>query len=328
MANSQSGSRPPDRLYYTRVPAWPATLFDNSNRRGAVARSLRRESKAAPPTKTCKNRELLTNWCPIAAPPRAHNIMRNKRLRPRRRRASALHECAQYRVAPPSSGAFFGIVASPRRFSARRVRRTLSTLGVRSDIVKGSRASPRRGHVARAGAVARNVAEVAMRYDCFHLVLMVTHACNLRCDYCYMGRKSPRRCCPAIGRSAIARAVCSIRPSGVLELGFFGGEPLLEAELITGLLSHARHAAESAGVVLRPTLTTNGTIATAAAWDVMTDDGLDLCISHDGLPEVHDRHRNGEWAGQRRRSAGHDPSPAGAWSRRPRGNCRAARQLQ
>lgn len=130
-----------------------------------------------------------------------------------------------------------------------------------------------------------------MKYGCFHLVLMVTHACNLRCDYCYTGRKSPRTMSTEIGRAAIARAVRSMRPKGLLELGFFGGEPLLEAELVAELLAYAQQAADSAGVKLRPSLTTNGTVATAAAWNVMTDENVDVCVSHDGLPEVHDHHR-------------------------------------
>ena len=38
-------------------------------------------------------------------------------------------------------------------------------------------------------------------------------------------------------------------------------------------------------------MTTNGTIVSDAAWMLMTRPGLELCVSHDGLPEVHDRHR-------------------------------------
>ena len=68
-----------------------------------------------------------------------------------------------------------------------------------------------------------------MRYDRFHLVLMTTHACNLRCDYCYTGRKFRRAMPLEIGLAAIRRAARSLCPGGTLELGFFGGEPLLEA---------------------------------------------------------------------------------------------------
>jgi uncharacterized protein len=38
-------------------------------------------------------------------------------------------------------------------------------------------------------------------------------------------------------------------------------------------------------------VTTNGTLSSGAAWDVLTDPALEITLSHDGLPEVHDRHR-------------------------------------
>ena len=62
-------------------------------------------------------------------------------------------------------------------------------------------------------------------YDGFGLVLMVTHACNLRCSYCYTGDKFNRKMPPLVGQRAISRALASTRAGGTLELGFFGGEP-------------------------------------------------------------------------------------------------------
>jgi uncharacterized protein len=129
------------------------------------------------------------------------------------------------------------------------------------------------------------------RYVVFHLVLMVTHRCNLRCRYCYTGRKFSRTMKSEVGRAAIDCALRSIRPGGVLELGFFGGEPLLEAELVEQLLDYAQQAADAAGIDLRPSLTTNGTATTKAAWRVMLRPELHLGVSHDGLPQIHDRHR-------------------------------------
>jgi len=93
------------------------------------------------------------------------------------------------------------------------------------------------------------------------------------------------------GRRGIERAVNSVRSGGVLELGFFGGEPLLEADLVAELIDYAQQLAETAGISLRPGLTTNGTLRTAAAWAVMMRSNLDLSVSCDGLPDTHDRHR-------------------------------------
>lgn len=131
----------------------------------------------------------------------------------------------------------------------------------------------------------------AAPYPRFNLVLMVTHDCNLRCSYCYVGEKSRRVMPFEVGRAAIDRAVASLVAGGTLELGFFGGEPLLCAPLLGRLIPYARARAESRGVALQVGLTTNGTVATAEAWSVMMRPEVDLAISHDGLPEVHNRHR-------------------------------------
>jgi uncharacterized protein len=106
-----------------------------------------------------------------------------------------------------------------------------------------------------------------------------------------MGRQSPRSMSREIGKAAIDRAVRSLQPGGLLELNFFGGEPLLEAELVDELADYAEQAAGAAQIRLRTGLTTNGTQSAGTAWQVMLRRDLDLCISHDGLPVAHDRSR-------------------------------------
>jgi uncharacterized protein len=128
-------------------------------------------------------------------------------------------------------------------------------------------------------------------YPQFGLVLMVSHACNLRCSYCYTGRKFSRTMSERIGRTAIDRAIASVAPGGRLELGFFGGEPLLEAGLIAGLMAHARERTAREGKTLSIQLTTNGTLIGPEAWSLMMLPDLQLAVSFDGLPSVHDRHR-------------------------------------
>jgi uncharacterized protein len=125
----------------------------------------------------------------------------------------------------------------------------------------------------------------------FGLTLVVNHACNLRCTYCYTGDKFGRSMPLAIGRKAIDRAVSSLSPSGTLDLAFFGGEPLIEADLILGLVDDARAQTARRGIHLALNMTTNGTIESSAAWKVMTLPEMRLSISHDGLPAIHNRHR-------------------------------------
>ncbi len=128
-------------------------------------------------------------------------------------------------------------------------------------------------------------------YTRFGLVLMVTHACNLRCSYCYAGRKTALTMPEPVGRKAIDRAIASLAPGGTLELGFFGGEPLLECELVESLMAHARKQTTAAGAGLTLSLTTNATVVGPEAWALMTSPDLELAVSCEGLPETHDRHR-------------------------------------
>jgi len=128
-------------------------------------------------------------------------------------------------------------------------------------------------------------------FDVFELTLMVNHACNLRCNYCYTGAKIHRPMPSLIGKIAIDRSIASLHPGGQLQLGFFGGEPLLEADCILEWVDYAQSSAAKAPKSVSYSLTTNGTLSSAAAWQVMTLEKMTLSVSHDGVPEVHDRFR-------------------------------------
>jgi len=128
-------------------------------------------------------------------------------------------------------------------------------------------------------------------YEAFSLVLQVNHACNLRCTYCYTGDKFSRSMTLQTAKTAVDRALASLIPCGILDLGFFGGEPLIEARLIREILDYAREQAELRDMDLVATMTTNGTVTDPDAWGLLTDPGLNVSVSHDGLPELHDRHR-------------------------------------
>ncbi|HEV3028797.1 MAG TPA: radical SAM protein [Planctomycetota bacterium] len=128
-------------------------------------------------------------------------------------------------------------------------------------------------------------------YRTFSLTLMVNHACNLRCSYCYTGAKIQRPMPPRIARAAVDRAVASLEPGGLFELGFFGGEPLVEARLVASIKSYAQELSSSRGLRFSCSLTTNGTIAESDAWALLLDPAVAVSISHDGLPSTHDRYR-------------------------------------
>ena len=125
----------------------------------------------------------------------------------------------------------------------------------------------------------------------FGLTLVVNHACNLRCTYCYTGAKFSAPMPLEFGITAIMRAFRSLAPDGCLDLGFFGGEPLLEATRIHQWVAYARVWCERTGQRLQLNLTTNGTITSGDAWAIMRAADVDLAISFDASPEIHNRHR-------------------------------------
>jgi uncharacterized protein len=125
----------------------------------------------------------------------------------------------------------------------------------------------------------------------FAVTLMVNHACNLRCSYCYTGAKFNSSMPWQIGVAGIDRALQSTGDCGLLEIAFFGGEPLLESGQILDWMAYARTASTTSGKDVRFSLTTNGTISNAQAWQVMNTSDLELTVSCDGAPAIHDRHR-------------------------------------
>ena len=145
--------------------------------------------------------------------------------------------------------------------------------------------------IGRRQAVTKTHQPATQPFRAFSLVLMVNHACNLRCNYCYTGAKAHRPMRLVTGDAAIDRAVASLDTGGTLELGFFGGEPLIEASHILEWMHHARRICEPKGIDLRFNLTTNGTIQSPAAWQVMLAQDMELSVSCDGHPARHDRHR-------------------------------------
>src|SRR5882724_11387596 len=125
----------------------------------------------------------------------------------------------------------------------------------------------------------------------FGLTLMVNHACNLRCTYCYTGAKFSSAMPAEIAIASIDRAFASLGHGGQLDLSFFGGEPLLESARIFDWMAYSRNQAQVGGKEVRFNLTTNGTVTHHEAWQVMMSDDLDLALSFDGTPEIHDHHR-------------------------------------
>jgi len=120
--------------------------------------------------------------------------------------------------------------------------------------------------------------------------LCLTHKCNLRCTYCYVDKRAGR-----MSIEVAERIVESIFDSPSvddgIDIGFFGGEPLLEFDLlreIVGLIErHPRFDRQNVTL----SVVTNGTIFSETIAAFLAQHGIVLCLSCDGPPQVQDRFR-------------------------------------
>jgi uncharacterized protein len=127
------------------------------------------------------------------------------------------------------------------------------------------------------------------------LVMSVTEACNFRCRYCvfsgtypYARRHGRRRISQKTAFKALHWYFSFARND--YRIGFYGGEPLLERELIQSVVREARNRVP-AGAKLDFSLTTNGWLLSDEAIRFLADNAFDLFISLDGPAPVHDRYR-------------------------------------
>lgn len=120
--------------------------------------------------------------------------------------------------------------------------------------------------------------------------LLVTQRCNLACDYCYVGKRPESMALPMAAR--IVDFAFQHTPDGEpVEFGFFGGEPLLELDLIRDITEYVEAHRAFAPQRVSLTIVTNGTIFNTKIADFLEEHRIVLGISCDGRPEVHDVHR-------------------------------------
>ena len=124
------------------------------------------------------------------------------------------------------------------------------------------------------------------------LTLFVDHQCNLRCTYCYTGRKFDRKMSHEILDKALRLALASL--DSHLDIAFFGGEPLLRFDLIRQADEIVTRAISGSArpTALRWLLNTNATLLTDEILDwLMPPRVANVFVSMDGPRDVHDRCR-------------------------------------
>ena len=127
------------------------------------------------------------------------------------------------------------------------------------------------------------------------LCLHIAHTCNLNCSYCFasQGKYHGERAMMsfAVGKRALDFLIENSGSRRNLEVDFFGGEPLMNFQVIKDLVAYARSIEKEKGKNFRFTLTTNGVLVDDDVIEWANKECHNVVLSLDGRKEIHDRFR-------------------------------------
>jgi len=136
------------------------------------------------------------------------------------------------------------------------------------------------------------------------LCLHIAHTCNLNCSYCFasQGKYHGERAVMSyeVGKRALDFLIENSGSRRNLEVDFFGGEPLMNFQVVKDLVAYARSVEKEKGKNFRFTLTTNGVLVDDDVIEWANRECSNVVLSLDGRKEIHDRFRvdfagNGSW---------------------------------
>ena len=124
------------------------------------------------------------------------------------------------------------------------------------------------------------------------LCLHVTHDCNLACRYCFAeeGEYHGKRALMSfeVGRQALDFLIESSGNRTNLEVDFFGGEPLMNWDVVKQLVAYGRSREAETGKKFRFTVTTNGVLLNDEMMDFINQEMHNVVLSIDGRRQVND----------------------------------------
>ena len=127
------------------------------------------------------------------------------------------------------------------------------------------------------------------------MCLHVAHTCNLNCSYCFasQGKYQGERAVMSyeVGKRAFDFLIEKSGSRRNLEVDFFGGEPLMNWDVVKKLVAYARSIEREHNKNFRFTLTTNGMLIDDEVIDFLNKEMSNVVLSLDGRPEVNDHFR-------------------------------------
>lgn len=127
------------------------------------------------------------------------------------------------------------------------------------------------------------------------LCLHIAHDCNLKCKYCfaeegeYHGKRSLMSA--EVGKKAIDFLIENSGKRKNLEIDFFGGEPLMNFDVVKEIVEYGRSVEKEHNKNFRFTITTNGILLTDEIADYINKNMHNAVLSLDGRKEVNDKMR-------------------------------------
>jgi uncharacterized protein len=132
------------------------------------------------------------------------------------------------------------------------------------------------------------------------LCLHIAHTCNLNCSYCFasQGKYQGERALMSfeVGKQAFDFLIANSGTRRNLEVDFFGGEPLMNWDVVKQLVAYARSIEKEHNKNFRFTLTTNGMLIDDEIIDFLNKEMSNVVLSLDGRRDVHDHFRK-DYAG-------------------------------
>ncbi len=127
------------------------------------------------------------------------------------------------------------------------------------------------------------------------LCIHIAHTCNLNCEYCFASQGNyhgDRAIMSAeVGKRALDFLIENSGSRKNLEVDFFGGEPLMNFDVVKEMVAYARSIEKEKGKNFRFTLTTNGILIDDEVIEFANKEMSNVVLSLDGRKEVHDRYR-------------------------------------
>ncbi len=127
------------------------------------------------------------------------------------------------------------------------------------------------------------------------LCIHIAHSCNLNCAYCFaaQGKYQGERALMSfeVGKRALDFLIENSGKRHNLEVDFFGGEPLMNFDVVKEMVAYARSREKETGKHFRFTLTTNGMLIDDDVIDFANREMSNVVLSLDGRKEIHDKYR-------------------------------------